>query len=173
MFFSRSYTAVSSVCILVVGNTPYGKRHTFRTKPVLVQAKYLRWKHTSTPIFFVQMSDQFRAFFNPKNASENNDKISLRHLLVNLKNVRVLVPPMFFSIELWRQWQPLVFPTIQASDGALRSIKHERCNSYSGEGPQNDQNSGIALRDANRRQACFWLIFTGSTIRLGWTQALI
>ena len=53
-------------------------------------------------------------------------KISLRHLLVNLKNVRVLAPTMF-SIELWRQWQPLMFPPIQAS-GGLRSVKHERRN---------------------------------------------
>jgi len=55
-------------------------------------------------------------------------KISLRHLLVNLKNVRVLAPPTFFSFELWRQWQQPLFPPIQASDGALRSVKHERRN---------------------------------------------
>ena len=55
-------------------------------------------------------------------------KMSLRHLLVNLKNVRVLAPPMLFGIELWRQWQPLIFPPIQARNGALRSIKHERRN---------------------------------------------
>ena len=53
-------------------------------------------------------------------------KISLRHRLVNLQNVRVLAPPMLFRIELWRQWQPPIFPPIQASDGALRSVKHER-----------------------------------------------
>ena len=33
---------------------------------------------------------------------------------------------MLFRIELWRQWQPLMFPPIQASGGALRSVKHER-----------------------------------------------
>ena len=54
-------------------------------------------------------------------------KISLRHLLVNLKNVRVFAPLMF-SNELWRQWQPLIFPPIQASHGALRFVKHERHN---------------------------------------------
>ena len=54
--------------------------------------------------------------------------ISLRHLLVNVKNVRVLAPPMLFSIGLWRQCQPVIFPPIQASNGALRSIKHERHN---------------------------------------------
>ena len=55
-------------------------------------------------------------------------KLSLRHLLVNLKNVRVLVPTMLFGIELWRRWQPLIFPPIEASNGALRSTKHERRN---------------------------------------------
>ena len=45
----------------------------------------------------------------------------------SLKNVRVLAPPTF-SIERWRQWQPLTFPPIQASDGAPRSVKHERRN---------------------------------------------
>ena len=54
--------------------------------------------------------------------------MSLGHLLVNLKNVRVLAPPMLFSIELHRQWQPLIFQPIQASNGALRSVKHEHRN---------------------------------------------
>ena len=53
-------------------------------------------------------------------------KISLRHLLVNLKNVWVLAQPMLCSMELSREWQPLIFPPIQASDGALRSVKHKR-----------------------------------------------
>ena len=129
VFFSRSYT-ISSIYTLVVGNTPYGKRHISRSESVLliVQAYYLRLKLICTPIFFVQVPDQFDAFFNLENASEKDAKISLRHLLVNLKNVRVLTPPMLFSIELWREWQPLIFPPIQASDGALRSVKHERRN---------------------------------------------
>ena len=33
LFFSRSYP-ISSICILVVGNTSYGKRHISRTEPV-------------------------------------------------------------------------------------------------------------------------------------------
>ena len=60
-------------------------------------------------------------------------KVSPRHLFVTLKNVRVLAPPMMlFGIELWRQkklwrqWQPLIFPPIEASNGALRSLKHGR-----------------------------------------------
>ena len=61
-----------------------------------------------------------------KTPQKKDVKISLH--LVNLKNVRVLAPPMLFNIELWRQWQPLIFPPIQASDGALRSVKHERRN---------------------------------------------
>ena len=35
---------------------------------------------------------------------------------------------MLFGIEPWRQWQPLIFPPIQASNGALCYIKHERRN---------------------------------------------
>ena len=33
---------------------------------------------------------------------------------------------MLFRMELWRQWQPLMFPSIPAYDAALRSIKRER-----------------------------------------------
>ena len=73
------------------------------------------------PILFVQAPDQFKAFFNPKNALEKKIKISFRHILVNLKNVRVLAPRMLFSIGFWRQCQPLAFPPIQASIGALFS----------------------------------------------------
>ena len=42
-------------------------------------------------------------------------------------NVRALAPPLF-SIELGRQLQPLIFPPIQAPNGTLRSVKHERRN---------------------------------------------
>ena len=42
------------------------------------------------------MPDEFDAFFSPKNASERDAKKSLRHILVNLKNVRILAPPMLF-----------------------------------------------------------------------------
>ena len=76
------------------------------------------------------MPDHSDVFFNPKTASEADAKNKLRNLLVNLKNVRVLAPPMLFGIELWRQWQPLIFPPIQASDGALRSVKYERRNVF-------------------------------------------
>ena len=39
---------------------------------------------------------------------------------------------MLFRIELWRQGRPLMFPPIPASDGALRSVKHERRKVSSG-----------------------------------------
>ena len=79
------------------------------------------------PNRFVQVPDQFDAFIRPKKAKEKKAKISLRHLLVNLKNVLVLAPPMLIT-GLWRQCQPLVVPRIQYFDGALRSVKHERRN---------------------------------------------
>ena len=76
----------------------------------------------------MQVPDQFDSFFKPEKTPQKRTlKISLRHLLVNLKNVRVLAPPLF-SIEMWRRWQPLMFPPIQVSNGALRSVKHERRN---------------------------------------------
>ena len=53
-------------------------------------------------------------------------KISLCHLLVNFKNVRVLEPPMLIGSELWRQSLSLIFPPIQASNGAMPSTKQER-----------------------------------------------
>ena len=104
------------------------------------------------PNLFVQMPDQFDAFLNPKNASEKKSKKKLlRHLLVNLKNVRVLAPPMLSSIGLWRQCQLLVFPPIQTSNGASPVFRKARApqRRYPGLGLQNDQYSGIALRDAS------------------------
>ena len=79
-------------------------------------------------------------------------KILLRHLLVNFKNVQVLAQPMLFNIELWRQWQPLMFPPIQASNGALRSEKHERHVVLYVLG---DQKSGIALENTNTTRSAF------------------
>ena len=61
------------------------------------------------PNRFVQVPDQFDAFIRPKKAKEKKAKISLRHLLVNLKNVRVLEPPMLFNIELRGKCQPLAY----------------------------------------------------------------
>ena len=60
--------------IYIYSSKPYGKRHTSRTEPVLVQAKYIRFNITFTPIVVVQVPDQVDAFFNPKNASEKDAK---------------------------------------------------------------------------------------------------
>ena len=76
---------------------------------------------------------------------------------------------MLFGIELWRQSLPLIFPPIQASNGALRSIKHERRNVViiRVRGCKMVRNSGMkALRDENTTKRAFDS-FTGSTIRLG------
>ena len=66
----------SEMCIRdsIYSSKPYGKRHTSRTEPVLVQAKYIRFNITFTPIVVVQVPDQVDAFFNPKNASEKDAK---------------------------------------------------------------------------------------------------
>ena len=64
---------------------------------------------------------------------------------------------MLFSNELWRQWQPLMFPPIQARAPQGRSSGNEL---------QNDQISAIALRDANTTMRAFER-FAGGTIRLG------
>ena len=74
LFQQKLYT-ISSIYTLVVGNSPYAKRRTSQNEPMLVEVKYLRLKRTSfTPIFFVHVPDQFDAFFNPKNASEEDAK---------------------------------------------------------------------------------------------------
>ena len=115
---------------------------------------------------FLQVPDQFDAF-NPKNASEKNvkniRKISLRHLLVNLKNARVLAPPMLFGIELRRQWQPLM-SSLWRSPAVRKARAPQGCSS--GQELHNDQNSAIALRDANTSMRAFER-FTGSTIKIG------
>ena len=47
---------------------------------------------------------------------------------MNLKNVRVLARPMLFDIELRRQCQPLIFPPVQASNGAPPFVKRYPSN---------------------------------------------
>ena len=90
----------------------------------VVIAVYLRRKVTFTAIFFVLLPDQFDAF-NPKNISKSNNILYVSlHLLVNLKNVRVLARPMLFNIELRGQCEPLTFPPIQTPNEAPRSVKH-------------------------------------------------
>ena len=83
----------------------------------------LRLHSPQSVLFRCQISSMHSS--TRKTLQKRTLKRLLRHLLVNLKNVRVLAPPTLFRIKLWRQWQPLIFPLIQASDGALRSVKHE------------------------------------------------
>ena len=116
----------NSIRTLVVGNTPYGKQHTSGTEPVLLHALYIRLNLTFTPIFWYRCQISSMHSSTRKTAQKRTLKISLLHLLVNLNSVRVLSPPMLFGIELWRQRHPLTFSSIQASDGPLRSVKHER-----------------------------------------------
>ena len=126
-FLSRSYTI--GIYTLVVVSTPYGKRHISRSEPVLLQqSEHIRLKLTFDPIFLYKYHISSMHSSTRKMPQKITQNISLRHLLVNLKYARVLAPPMLFSIELWRQCQPLIFPPIQASNGALRSVKHERRN---------------------------------------------
>ena len=80
LFFVFLFLSFEKLCIkcfsaeaiiyLVVGNTPYGKRHISRNEPVLLQDYHNRFKLAVTSIFFVQMPDQFDALLNPKNAKE-------------------------------------------------------------------------------------------------------
>ncbi|CAN0405943.1 unnamed protein product, partial [Laminaria digitata] len=69
-----------------------------------------------------------RCALQPEKRSRSQRYKSLRHLLVNLKHVRVLAPPTLFNIKLRRQCQPLILPPIQASIRAPRSVEHERSN---------------------------------------------
>ena len=71
IFYKIFLSAEALLFPVYIGNTPYGKRHISRTEPVLV---HLGLKLTFTPIYVVQVPDQFDAFFNPKNASEKNAK---------------------------------------------------------------------------------------------------
>ena len=68
------------------------------------------------------------------------------------------MPPTLFGIELWRQQQLLIFPPVKASNGALRSIKHERRNLVVRVGGCKmilKKTKEIALRDANTTRRAF------------------
>ena len=74
MLISRTRYAISSTYSLVVGNIPYGKRHTSRTR-TCVGASLVYWIKVYThPIFFNKVPDHLDAFFNPRNASEKDAK---------------------------------------------------------------------------------------------------
>ena len=70
-FLSRSRT-ISNTCILPAGNTPYWKSKTREQYDVLrlCSLSYLEEGLHSRQSFLVRLTNQFDAFFNPKNASE-------------------------------------------------------------------------------------------------------
>ena len=80
-------------------------------------------------------------------------KKQLRHLVGQLEKRTSCRATHVVYIQFWRQWQPLVFPPIQASDGALRSVKHERPKVVIWvRGCRMTKNSGIALQDTDTRR---------------------
>ena len=100
-FFSGS---ISNIYTLVVGNTPYGKRHLSKPNLCCCNLNILDSSlHTPQSLLFrCQISSMHSS--TRKTPQKRTLKIPLRHLLVNLKKVRVLAAPTLFSIELWRQW---------------------------------------------------------------------
>ena len=130
-FLSKIYTISRTskyIYILVVRNTPYGKWHISRTEPVYGKLNVLDQSLHPPQSFLYRCQISSMHSSTRKTPQKRTPKMSIRHLLVNMRNVRVLPPPMLFSSELWRQWQPFIFPPIEASNGALRSAKHERRN---------------------------------------------
>ena len=128
--FSGSYT-ISSILYIFSS----GRKHALRKKAYLpnrtcvgARLMYQIKAYIHPNLFSTRCQISSMHSSTRKTPQKRTLKISLRYLLVNLKNVRVLAPPMLFSIGRWRQCQPLVFPPIQASNGALRSVKHERRN---------------------------------------------
>ena len=69
-----------------------------------------------------------RQFFGMYQLETRFARITLRHRLVSLKNVRVLAPRILFNIELRRQCRLQAYRPVQAPNGAPRSAKHERRN---------------------------------------------
>ena len=104
----------SSICVPAVGNTAHGKFHTWYPpkRNFYAHRRYVGRKLTFTAIVMGRRPNQADAFLNPNSAPVQK---TLRHLLVNLKNVRLLTPPMSFNIDLRRQCQPLAYRTVHAS----------------------------------------------------------
>ena len=73
-FFQQKPYYFQYINTLVVGNTPYGKRYISGTEPVLLQAWHIILQLPFAPIFFVQVPDQFDAFFNPKKGLSKDAK---------------------------------------------------------------------------------------------------
>ena len=78
-FFFLSRRNISpGIYILALGSTPYGKKAYLPNQTYKSSAVYLRRKLTFTAIFLVLTTNQFDAFFNPKNASDRNATNSAR-----------------------------------------------------------------------------------------------
>ena len=118
--------AAAALPFALVANTPYGKRHVSRIEPVLLQAWTYYIKAYIHPNLLHRCPISSMHSSTQKTPQKSTLKLSLRHLLVNLKNIPVVAPPTSISIELWRQWQQLLFPPSQVSDGNLRSVRHDR-----------------------------------------------
>ena len=78
------------------------------------------------PHFFVRLPDHPDAGISSKTNVMPCIVYILRDLLINLKNVQVLAPPILDVIELWRQCQRLAYRRVQASNGTPLPVKHER-----------------------------------------------
>ena len=68
-FLSKSHT-ISNTHISPVGNTPYRKPHNTRTMCTIPLQSILEAGLHSRQSFLVRLTNQFDAFFNPKNAPE-------------------------------------------------------------------------------------------------------
>ena len=99
-----------------------GRKHTLRKTSCLLNQLVKHLGHVFEDSFHSQKfgttANQFDAFFNPKNASEANSIDNTppsTKVLIKLKNVQVLAPPMLLNSELRRRRQPLAFRPVQAS----------------------------------------------------------
>ena len=115
----------------MVENTPYGKRHISRTEPVYGKHNILDYSlHSPQSLLYTcQLSSMHSS--TRKTPQKKTPKISPRHLLVNLTNVRVLAPPMLLSIGIWRQWQPLMLFKPLTESPAVRKARAPQ-RSYTG-----------------------------------------
>ena len=75
------------ICILVVGNTPYGKRHISLTEPLYGKLNVLDESLHSLQFFFIRYQISSIHSSTRKMPQKSKPKILLQHLLVNLKNV--------------------------------------------------------------------------------------
>ena len=108
--FAAGAMPFSCMYILAVGDALCGKRHTSRTIAFEPLPSYLGRKLTSTAIFLVLLvltgNRLFGRVFHPEKRLRDE---RYKHISTNLKNVRVLAPPMLFNVELRRCCLPLNF----------------------------------------------------------------